>query len=771
MIVKDGLEDLKRLKPLVEPYIDEWVVVFPPDDPAIDWAKENGIKAVVKDFTQSIEPKIIKKMREYGLDVDSDYKLFNFAAARNESLKAATGDYVLWLDADDEPKGMDNIKKFIDKDSESEVFDAVYDYYRDGEGNSSADHVRERVVRNNGKWEWLGGSLGLIHETLLPIEPYNPLRRDFPEEIFHVKHLSDHVDTSSMRNHMALLYEYIKTEAEDPRTIYYLGVEYFNRGMYDYCIKVMQEYVKVGGWDEERYHAYMKIGEAYHMLDDPKSGRNAYLAAINELPNRPDAYLGLGESYHADEKWAKAIEFILTGMSKKMPEGKYLIDRVRYTFRPAIFVALAYLQIGKPKDAYEWFMRAAKMNPKHPWVKEYAGIFQEAKDLNDYVQSFVKLGQISQRLYPKTLSKLAEVVPDELKDQDLLMDFTWRYRKPQIWSDKSVVIFCSSAYEDWGPESLQTGCGGSEEAVIQVSKRLVKLGWEVTVYNNCAQEKTVDGVKWVRFERFNPRDIFNVLVSWRNNIFVDPKVARKKYLDMHDVPNPKNYDPADLKDVKILVKSEFHRTTLPDIDDDRFVIIPNGIDLNQFKDLPEKTKNNFVWTSSYDRGLQYLLEMWPDILKEVPDATLDAYYGFQIFDMRLGKQGKELKEKMLQLFNQPGVTEHGRVGTEVVAEAYRKADIWAFPTDFLEIDCITATKAMASKCVPITTDCAVMKERNQGIMIEGSIWDQEVKDEFKKQLIALMKDEGKKAEIREKLDVEKYDWDNIAKLWDAEFRS
>ena len=40
MIVKDGLEDLKRLKPLVEPYIDEWVVVFPPKDEAIDWAYE-----------------------------------------------------------------------------------------------------------------------------------------------------------------------------------------------------------------------------------------------------------------------------------------------------------------------------------------------------------------------------------------------------------------------------------------------------------------------------------------------------------------------------------------------------------------------------------------------------------------------------------------------------------------------------------------------------------------------------------------------------------
>lgn len=774
MICKNELENLKRLKPLVEPHIDEWVVVFPPEDPAIKWAKKNGIKAVVKDFTQEIEPEIRERFKSFDLEVNPDYRLFNFAAARNDSLAQATGDYILWLDADDEPVGFDKVREFVEQNPTTDCFHMIYDYSRDTEGNRESDHTRERVIKNNGIFEWKGSKLGLIHETLIEKPGKSYLRLDLPEDTY-VRHHSDHMFESSERNFVALLYEYLKTEGDDARNTFYLGIELFNRRMFDKCIQIFQEFVQESGSQEDRYQAWMKIAEAYHMLGMNESGRNAYYAAIDEMPNYPNAYLGLGESYHKEEKWAKSTDFILTGLTKKMPGVKHGLDKMMFTFRPAVYLALNYLELGKPLDAYKWFKTAAAINPDHPWVKENSGVFKDARSLDEYVKSFVRLGQLSQQLYPKTLSKLAEAVPDELMDQELLMDFKWRYVKPKIWPSNSVVFFCSHAFEDWGPESLIKGCGGSEEAVIQLSKRLAKLGYEVTVYNNCLKEATIDGVKWVRFERFNPRDIFNVLIAWRNNLFTEPKVARKKFLDMHDVPNKPVeafYPEEDLKNVTILVKSQYHRNLFPHLKDENFAIIPNGIDLEQFE-KPEKTKNNLVYTSSYDRGLEQLLEMWPDIRKEVPDATLDVYYGFSLYDTTpwgRTKKGQEWKQKMIKLIDQEGVTDHGRVGSDEVAKAYLKADVWAYPTSFPEIDCITATKAMAAKCVPIATDFAAMAERNQGIVIKGDINTPEVKETFKQELIKLLKDDKRKQEIRRKLDVAKYDWDEVAKQWSGLFK-
>lgn len=765
MICKDELDNLKRLAPIVTPHIDEWIVVVPPKDPAISWLKkQDKVKVVVKDHTQKIEPEIHAKMNQY-FKIPEDYKLFRFADARTTSFAEATGTHILWLDADDAPHGLERLRELVEG-SDADMFEAVYDYGKDTEGNSISDHIRERVIKNNGKFEWKGSELGLIHETIVPKGMFSPYIYSVEDKDFYVEHISDHVQQSSDRNTVALLYEYIKTSGKDPRTTFYLGNELFNHRMFRESIEVMLEYVKVGGWDEERFRAWIYIAQAYAQLGDQKSSRNAYLEAQKELPNRPDSYLGIGESYFEEGDFVKAVEYMLTGLGKPLPDTKHSVDKMRYTFRPSVFIALANLELGRQEDAVKWFVKAAKLNPTHPWISEYKNMFVEAKDLNDYVKSFVKLAQISKRLYPRTLGKMAEIIPDELMGQEILMDFKRRFTIPKVWPNNSIVYYCSSVLEDWGPDSLKTGCGGSEEAVIHLSKRWVDMGYDVTVFCNCPEEKTVDGVKWLRYERFNPRDIFNVLISWRNNVFLESRVARKKLIDVHDVPDNRYYQPEHVKNAKVVVKSDFHRKLFPQLPDDQFIVIPNGIDHAQFKDIPEKVKNNFVYTSSYDRGLEWLLEMWSDIRKEVPDATLDVAYGWQLFDSSpFGKSvgGRDFKQRMLKLLDQEGVTEHGRLNSEDVSKLYLKADIWAYPTDFQEIDCITATKAMAAKCVPITTDYAVMPERNQGVIIKGPI--SETKEMFKQNVIDLLKDEKRKDTIRNKLDVSQFDWDATAKKW------
>ena len=109
------------------------------------------------------------------------------------------------------------------------------------------------------------------------------------------------------------------------------------------------------------------------------------------------------------------------------------------------------------------------------------------------------------------------------------------------WNSQSIVIYANFPFhvEDWSPRSVNQGIGGSEEAVIYLSRELAKLGYEVTVFNQCGDmEGNYDGIEYQRADRFNPLDTFNILIfhrAWTQPMQMNVK-ARKTAIWMHDNP-------------------------------------------------------------------------------------------------------------------------------------------------------------------------------------------------------------------------------------------
>lgn len=128
-----------------------------------------------------------------------------------------------------------------------------------------------------------------------------------------------------------------------------------------------------------------------------------------------------------------------------------------------------------------------------------------------------------------------------------------------------------------------------------------------------------------------------------------------------------------------------------------------------------KRAHSAGYFSSYDRGLRILLTMWPAIHKAVPDATLDIYYGWNLFDAlhRDNKQMMHVKAAMIQqidMLSNKGVKEHGRVGHEELARAMQGIGVWLYPTEFPEINCITALKTASANMHQVCTDVAALPE-------------------------------------------------------------
>jgi hypothetical protein len=97
-----------------------------------------------------------------------------------------------------------------------------------------------------------------------------------------------------------------------------------------------------------------------------------------------------------------------------------------------------------------------------------------------------------------------------------------------------------------GDTLSKRGLGGSESAVILMSKELVKLGFDVTVYNNCidseANSGMYDGVKFVDHTEFDYQDSCDIFISsrttapfWDKSQYVQMAMAaRHRVVWMHD---------------------------------------------------------------------------------------------------------------------------------------------------------------------------------------------------------------------------------------------
>lgn len=182
-----------------------------------------------------------------------------------------------------------------------------------------------------------------------------------------------------------------------------------------------------------------------------------------------------------------------------------------------------------------------------------------------------------------------------------------------------------------------------------------------------------------------------------------------------------------------------------------------------------------IYTSSYDRGLEHLLKMWPDVRKAVPDAELHVFYGWQLFDQFYANKNPgamQWKAKIDGLLKQDGVTDHGRIPQSELVQEYEKSGIWAYPTHFGEINCISGIKAQAYGAWPVVVNYAALRETvKYGDKIEGDIYDEETKDAFKKALIFRLSEpvsEEKRLEMQ-KWAIDTYSWSKVIFQWNSEF--
>lgn len=713
MILKEDepVEMVKRAIDSVAPYVDSIYIT-------LTYKEKEPTKSKLLDLLQSYNTKI------------SLFKwVYDFATARNFAMAQVPKDfyYIFWIDADDILDGGECLPQIVKEAYLGNISAVFLNYLYKVELDDSGkvreviiEHKRERLFRNDGTYKWIG----MLHETLIPQkqENVNQISRD-ECVIIHLN--TDEREDENLERNIKILEEATKRENhKDPRTLLYLAKCYFDKGKikeknertiwFDLAKGLLWEYLEGAGkpgdpnyqtrsgWNQERAVAWSYISEMFRLEGKLNSALKAINNAITEDPNFPRYYLDLAITWTLKQEWDKAEHWLRVAMLTPVPKETTAIINPRDMKAQALEIdfniAMAHQDLNRALKSAE---KLVEILPNLVGVKERLEGIKVMKATNQAAQSMVYLARYLEAANePQKIIPLLSAVPRNLEGEQIVSQLRNRYLPPRIWGDNEIAIFCGPGFEKWSPKSIKQGLGGSESAAVYLSWELAKLGWKVTVYADPQEDVgEYNKVMFKPWHEINISDAFNIFIIWRGIGFADNDFkAKQTYLWMHDVPNCADFTEERINKIdKIIPLSQYHRSLFKmskngefvDIPDDKFFVSTNGIQPVAINKKWQRDLHRLMWTSSYDRGLAYLLKIWPDIIKEVPDANLHIYYGWNLFDRFHSNNPERMawKAKVVEMINQPGIIHHGRVGHQEIRKSLAESGIFSYPTDFQEISC------------------------------------------------------------------------------------
>lgn len=592
-IFKDDteIELAKRMLKSFSPYVDGIFVALTGTSGKFNKLKRllDSYKAKYVICSPQTHPKLYTKEEDH-------YFFSNFAEARNISWSIVTENfkYVMWADIDDVIIAGEEIKQAV-KRMEEKNLDAIffnYWYSVKLKGDEITDvvieHYRERIMKR-GVYKWVSR----LHEVCLPIDSnYQPKYETWVEGQEGKKcvwvHLTEdtRINKALERNEKILKIQANEEKFEDPRTLFYLAKLLFDKKTpesLNEAIPLLELYLYKSGWDAERANACEYLGLIYQLQGKYREAVKIFHRGVMEYPKHHLLYLRLASAYYDIEQNEFGDHWLDLAMKFDLPKATATIQHTEEI--KLLACTLKYIQARRHNDLkgmLEWANRRAGL------MGQDDGVLSEVKqldELNTVAQGTFNLAKYLESHGQKDkIINLVSLLPREIGQLPAISFLATRSGYVKKWSDKSVVYYASFGaphFEQWGPDSADKGgIGGSETAVIRLSEEWAKKGYEVTVYADIKEEVTTkNGVHWLPFYAVNWNDEFNTLILWRSPHLVDVvKKAKKLYYDAHDIESQLNWPEDRMNKIdKVFFKSDWHRSNLPKLHDNKCVVISNGI--------------------------------------------------------------------------------------------------------------------------------------------------------------------------------------------------
>ncbi|GMF35913.1 unnamed protein product [Phytophthora fragariaefolia] len=517
--------------------------------------------------------------------------------------------------------------------------------------------------------------------------------------------LKQGISLQASQNYIGAQHVYFRVLRASPGNsdaIHLLGTIFFQTGEFERAVEYITKAVDINphlSW----YHS--NLGVAYVALERFDLAETEFQLSLKLDPANRIAISKLGVLYSSQKAYEKVVNHFATfgesvyfqaaGPNSASQED---IEKAYLDFSDAL------VKIGRTSDAIKLLEVASQQQPK---------LFQLGYNLGVIYNGAGMYDDGNQRHFTTVLAQGRYLYETKGK----------QFNKIHRPKHKVVIAFYCHEYgqewwEHWGPSSLDTGLGGSEQAVVFLSRELQKLGYWVEVYGDPSpqdistlDQANEDIVRWYPHYTYDVDDRgVDIFVAWRYHISMAMgKSAWKKFLWMHDLPQEDAKRSSELLNNVdgIFCLSAFHASVFPENLQSKITVSTNAVDPSFFVQGPNHA-DRFVYGSAPSRGLHSILKAWPRIRERIPTAELSVFYGFSPAFIKWGHSQmanfSEWMDEMNRLLTgTPGVRYVGLVDHAQLAKEYSYAGFYLYPTTFSETSCISLMKAMANGAIPITS--------------------------------------------------------------------
>ncbi|WP_066632951.1 TPR domain-containing glycosyltransferase [Desulfolucanica intricata] len=371
MIVRNEAGNLRRCLASVTGAVDEIIIV---DTGSTDNTREIAL--------------------EFGAQVHSFPWNENFSDARNTSLEMATGDWILFLDADEElaPASKEALKKRVNNEHFEGYFIKVINYLGNEGWTETCPDLIFRLFRNRKHYRFHGA----IHEQIVDVilKENKEASLQIAEEIiiYHYGYLDRqiHEKNKKIRN-LKIIQRELEQTPDNQLLRYHYGVELYRAEKFG---EAAEELTRAANNIDPNTIYFPKllryIVMSYQSAGQQEKAIDAALQGLQFFPNYADIYYYAGLSYLELKQYTKAGEAFQKAISMPEQPAQYASFNGVRGFR-------AYFHLGQIAEifmnyetALKYYISSLQDNPNFTHSLECIVRILKPRENPDYTQECLK---------------------------------------------------------------------------------------------------------------------------------------------------------------------------------------------------------------------------------------------------------------------------------------------------------------------------------------------------------------------------------------------